>query len=174
MPLIPSIGVNPKPGAWVYAKMKDFNKAEVRRAKCRVVMLAIIFFSTAALHGCSQIRKVTYPPDYVYLEQKQVKTEMALLGFYVRQMNEILSQADEDVSQKQSQVLELLSLMDKTANSVSAGNKNTNHLFLDEHMDEFKSDLYAAIRAVRQNPPNYFFAGEISGSCIACHKFRRF
>ena len=48
----------------------------------------------------------------------------------------------------------------------------TNHLVIDDHIDQFRSDVNDAIRDARANPPNYFALGRLSGSCVGCHKYR--
>lgn len=138
-----------------------------------IKLMVIVLLSISIIIGCSQIRKVTYPQGYVYLEKKEVRSKMALLGFYVRQMDEILYREDSVSHQDQARLLELLSLINKTTSDLHASNRDTNHLVIDEHMDQFKSDVLSAIRGAKENPPNYFAAGQISGSCTACHKFRK-
>ncbi len=133
------------------------------------IMLSVSFF-----HGCAQIRKVTYPPDYVYLEKNRIDNTMALLGFYVRQIDEILSQKDRITYKDQVQVIKLLTLINSKTDYLNTGNANTNHLVIDDHINQFKSDVFAAILAAKAEPPNYYPAGDISGSCLACHKYRQF
>ena len=99
---------------------------------------------------------------------------MALLGLYLRKMEEILTPNESISSENQAQILDLLTSINKTTESLLVGNRDTNHLVIDDHMDQFRSDVYAAIRGAKANPPNYFVAGQISGSCIACHKYRKF
>jgi len=142
--------------------------------KTRVQSLLVVLLSATVVYGCAQIRKVTYPPEFVYLEQKEIDSEMLLLSLYIRQLNELLGGQDYISSEDQAQILEILSLINTTTDSLGAGSVDTNHLIIDDHVDQFKSDVIAAISAAKAIPPNYFIAGQLSGSCVACHQFRKF
>jgi hypothetical protein len=126
------------------------------------------------LAGCAQIRKVTYPDDFVYLDQKQVRSKMLLMSFYLRQVDEILLEDSTVSSAQQERIIKLLSSIDSTVDSLGAGNVSTNHLLIDEHIDDFKSEVTVALRDARSDPPNYYALGRLSGGCVACHKYRDF
>ena len=139
----------------------------------RLTRLGIIACVTAGLLiGCAQIRKATYPDDFVYLEQKQVKSKMVLMSSYMRRIDEILAEDSTVSSAQQEQIIKILSSIDATVDSLGAGNIRTNHLLIDEHIDEFKTEVSIALRDARSDPPNYFALGRLSGGCVACHKYR--
>lgn len=141
----------------------------------KITRLGIITCITAGLLiGCAHIRKVTYPDDFVYLEQKQVKNKMVLMSSYMRRIDEILAEDSTVSSAQQEQLIKILSSIDETVDSLGAGNVRTNHLLIDEHIDEFKSEVTAALRDARSDPPNYFALGRLSGGCVACHKYREY
>jgi hypothetical protein len=48
----------------------------------------------------------------------------------------------------------------------------TSHLLIDEHIDDFKSDVRLALREASSDPPNYYALGRLSGSCTGCHQYR--
>jgi hypothetical protein len=139
-----------------------------------ILWIAIILLTASGVSGCAQIRKVTYPPNYVYLEHKEVTNTMVLLNLYIRQIDAILSRPEYINGQEQIRVVELLTLIGDKADSLNPGSEGSNHLVFEEHLNDFKSDVYAATFAARKNPPNYYLAGEIFGSCVACHKFREY
>ncbi len=139
----------------------------------KLVQLGIISCVTAGLLiGCAQIRKVTYPDDFVYLEQKQVTNKMVLMSSYMRRIEEILAEDSTVSSAQQEQIIKILSSIDATVDSLGAGNVRTNHLLIDEHIDEFKTEVSVALRDARSDPPNYYALGRLSGGCVACHKYR--
>ena len=139
----------------------------------KIARLGIVSCITAGLiMGCAAIRKVTYPDDFVYLEQKQVTGKMLLLSSYMRQIDEILLDDSTVSSAQQERIIQILSSIDKTVDSLGAGNIRTNHLLIDEHVDEFKTEVTVALRDARSDPPNYFGLGRLSGGCVACHKYR--
>jgi len=139
-----------------------------------VKLVAAVILSTTIVYGCAQIRKVTYPPEFIYLDQKDVTNKMVLMSIYIRQLNQILSRKDSIDSKDQARIIELLSSINSTADSLGAGSIDTNHLVIDNHIDQFKYDVNTAISAAMADPPNYFVAGQLSGSCVACHQFRKF
>jgi len=133
--------------------------------------LTIILLTILAT-GCTQNRKVTYPDNFVYLEQKQITSEMALLSNYMKQIDEILLDDSTISSEQQAQIANILSLIDASTDSLGAGSVKTNHLIIDDHIDQFKADVNIALRNARSDPPNYFPLGKLAGSCVACHQYR--
>ena len=153
----------------------DLNPSQRRipgRQKLRWLVISLV--GAGLLTGCAHIRKATYPSDFVYLEQNQIRSEMALLSLYMRQIDEILLDDSTVSSAQQEQVIKILSKIDNSVDSLGAGNIRTNHLVLDDHIDQFKSDVSVALRDASSDPPNYFALGRLSGSCVACHKHRNF
>lgn len=151
------------------------NAARRTRDDWKLTRLGLVSLLTAALlAGCAQIRKVTYPDDFVYLDQKQVRSKMLLMSFYLRQVDEILLEDSTVSSAQQERIIKLLSSIDSTVDSLGAGNVSTNHLLIDEHIDDFKSEVTVALRDARSDPPNYYALGRLSGGCVACHKYRDF
>ncbi len=122
--------------------------------------------------GCAQVRKATYPSDFVYLEQKQIKTQMALFSLYLRQLDQIMMDDSTVSSEQQQQIIAILSKIEAGTSTLGSGSIRTNHLVIDDHIDQFKNDVYTAIRNASADPPNYFALGRLSGSCVGCHKFR--
>lgn len=127
---------------------------------------------TALVVGCAELRKATYPDDFVYLDRQQLKSKMALLSFYMRDLDEILMDDSTINSEQQQRILQTLNKMQAVTADLGGG-VTTNHLVIDEHIDDFKSDVNRAIFNARANPPNYFALGRLSGSCSGCHKYRR-
>ncbi len=142
--------------------------------RTQVRWLLISLLSAGLLIGCAQIRKATYPSDFVYLEQNQIRSEMALLSLYMREIDAILLDDSTVSSAQQEQIIKILSKVDNSVDSLGAGNIRTNHLVLDDHIDQFKSDVTVALRDASSDPPNYFALGRLSGGCVACHQFRDF
>ena len=137
--------------------------------RLRLVVIAVLAASVA--FGCAQIRKVTYPRDYVYLERKELRSKMALLGLYIRHLDDALVDTSADSDEQQQRIVDLLDKMAALTAEFGSG-ITTNHLVIDDHIDEFKSDVNTAIYDARAEPPNYAAAGRLIGSCLGCHKFR--
>ena len=152
---------NPATGRRVLASVKT---------PLQLILLALL--GAGLFLGCAQIRKTTYPSDFVYLEQKQVKTQMALLSLYLRQLDQILMDDLTVSSEQQQQIIAVLSKIEASTTTLGAGSVRTNHLVIDAHIDQFRDDVYSAINNASADPPNYFALGRLSGSCVGCHKFR--
>ena len=135
----------------------------------RLVVIAVL--AASVVFGCAQIRKLTYPRDFVYLERKELRSKMALLGLYIRHLDEALVDTSADSDEQQQRVVGLLDKMAGLTAEFGSG-VITNHLVIDDHIDDFKSDVNTALYDARANPPNYFAAGRLVGSCLGCHKFR--
>jgi len=100
-------------------------------------LILFALLGTALLAGCAQIRKATYPSDFVYLEQKQITTEMALLSLYMRQLDRILLDDSTISSEQQRRILAILSKIETSASKLGAGSVRTNHLLIDSRIDQF-------------------------------------
>lgn len=139
------------------------------KKELRLVLIALL--CVGLVFGCAQIRKVTYPRDFVYLERKQLRSKMALLSFNLRQLDEVLADDSTVGRDRQQNVLEILKRIEASTAELGGG-VTTNHLVIDDHIDQFKTDVSTAIYDARADPPNYFAAGRLIGSCLGCHKFR--
>ncbi|MDH3446948.1 MAG: hypothetical protein OEO18_02250 [Gammaproteobacteria bacterium] len=137
-----------------------------------VALLLFAIPGLGLLNSCAQVRKATYPKDFIYLDKKQVKSQMAMFGFYMRQLDSILLDETAVSSEQQAQIVSLLNKIRDGASSLGSGNVTTNHLVIDDHIDEFISDVNTALRNASADPPNYFALGKLSGSCVGCHKYR--
>lgn len=140
------------------------------RTLLQLALLALL--CAGLLASCAQIRKATYPRDFVYLEKKQIRGEMALLSLYLRQIDQILLDGSTVSSEQQQRILAILSKIEKSTATLGAGNVRTNHLVIDDYIDQFTTDVYTAIHNASADPPNYFALGRLSGSCVGCHKLR--
>jgi hypothetical protein len=156
------------------AIVTDSTPRRLRPGKKQFQLLVIALLCSGLLFSCAQIRKVTYPDDYVYLEQKQITSKMALLSFYMRKIDEILLEDSTISSEQQARIEKILVSMSETVDSLGTGNVQTSHLVIDDHIDQFQSAVNLALNNVRADPPNYFALGQLSGSCAACHQYREF
>lgn len=109
--------------------------------------------------------------DIIYLERNQLKSKMALLASYMRQIDEILLDGSIVSSDQQQAVLKLLNNIESVTADLG-GSVTTNHRVIDDHIDQFKTDVDNAIRHAGASPPNYFALGRLAGSCAACHEYR--
>lgn len=136
----------------------------------RVVLVAGIII--AGLIGCNYVRKVTYPPDFVYLDRKEIVGAMAEFSVDLWRIDDILSHSETILPYQREEIIDLLKHMEDIADKLGAGATQTNHLLIDQHIDQFKDSVWDARRTVEADPPNYYLAGRLSGSCNGCHIYR--
>jgi uncharacterized lipoprotein YmbA len=136
----------------------------------------LILMTAAAglLAGCSDMKvKVSnYPDDFVYLSRTKVTGTMGVLSAQVQRINDALKNDVVLDDASHQQIISALENMEAATYKLGAGTAPTNHLLIDKHIDRFKSDVQAALKAAKGSPPNYYLAGQVSGSCMACHIYR--
>ena len=127
------------------------------------------FIAVVLSAGCTQVEVKSYPPNMVYLDSDQIESAMQRLNTSMWTINDIFDNNEYISSYERERIISLLQQMEEEAIQLGAGTQKTNHLFIDENIDQFKYDIEAARKAVVAEPPNYYLAGRLSGSCIACH-----
>lgn len=130
---------------------------------------AILFIGCVA--GCAQIRQLTYPQDFTYLEKKEVKNLMKMMGDSVGRLGQFVAKDSASLLKQQQVVAELGKLEDITSR-LSGGHKETNQIFISDHIEQFISDVGTAKMFAKTTPPNYSKAKEITNSCQVCHQSR--
>jgi len=135
-----------------------------------IVLLAI--FVVTVITGCAEIRKLTYPENFVYLDQKEVESLMQSMSDDITQLNQLVSEASETDTVQQQNIVAELSSIERTALRLSGGHKQTNQFFIGEHIEGFISDVGTAKMFASNNPPKYNKAKEITFSCHECHQLR--
>lgn len=132
---------------------------------------AICCLMLPILAGCAdtEVRMHTYPSDMVYIEDGEVEDAMLRLSRYIWSINDIFDSHEHIAGYNRERIIELLSNMEKEADELGAGARQTNHLLIDENIGSFRADVKKALQAIESDPPNYYLAGRLSGSCLACH-----
>lgn len=150
----------------------------------RTTLLSISLIVTLLLAGCVKIRMLTYPSEFTYLDSGSVKGIMHEMALSLSRIDTLVQQSskDTDASRYQPEVLAELQKMETLASSLSSsttgttvdGNERpvTNHLLIDEHIDDFIGQIMHARLLVEDSPPNYYGAGQLTGNCSACHRIR--
>ena len=135
-----------------------------------IVLLAIMI--AASIVACAQIRKLTYPKDFIYLEKREVETLMRNMGDGVVRLDQLVAEASISDATQQKKIVAELSALERIAIRLSGGHKQTNQFFISDHIEQFISDIGTAKMLASISPPDYYKAGEITNSCLACHQFR--
>lgn len=136
----------------------------------RTLAFTLAFMMTLFVSaGCVQVGMRTYPPNMVYLDDQQIGSAMQRLNTRMWTINDIFDSHEYISSYNRERIIALLEQIEQEAVQLGAGTQKTNHLFIDDNIDQFKYNVEAARKAVVAEPPNYYLAGRLSGSCIACH-----
>lgn len=128
-----------------------------------LVLLPVLACSNAA----EVVRSTTYPPDFAYIARADVRTEMHALASKVAELDRVLR---EPGVKPRQQVSTLLIDIERIALSLQRGRGQSNHPLIDAHLPSLIEDVAASRRAVEAEPPNYFLAGSVVGSCVYCHR----
>jgi hypothetical protein len=126
----------------------------------------------ASMVACAQIRKLTYPPDFTYLEQSEVESLMRQMGEGIARLDQLIAEASKSDVAQQQQIIAELSELEKIATRLSGGHTQTNQIVINDHIEQFITDLGTAKMFAKISPPNYNKAEQIGSSCHECHQFR--
>jgi len=139
-----------------------------RRFAATVVLTSLL---VAACHGVSeQVRKVTYPPDFVYITRQQLDFTMWQLAKDVRELNALMRAPVPIDAQRRAAIVGHLTSMEEAAAALqSQPGWHSNQPLVDTNLRRFESDVARARHAVEAEPPNYYLAGFVSGACLYCH-----
>ncbi len=131
-------------------------------------------FVASSVLGCAQIRKLTYPPDFVYLEKKDIHGLMRAMTDSIVRIDRLVAEdgtGAADATQQQK-IIDELGKLESTAIRISGGFSETHHFVISDNIEQFIGDVSRAKVFASANPPNYYSTGKITGSCLACHQFR--
>jgi len=118
------------------------------------------------------VRKLTYPPDFEYISAQQLEGSMHALAAHISDLDEIMWAAEPVQAEGHERILEILSGMRVEARKLDRG-QPTNHPRVDRYLPWLQADIDKALEGARAIPPNYYYAGAISGSCEYCHVPRK-
>lgn len=145
---------------------------------------ALALASALVLGACVQVRLLTYPAEFVWLGEKDVQGVMHRMAERMIRLDTLVAapaDAEPLAAERRRRAVdaELRGIEELAATlavgAVGIGEQGlprTNHLLIDEHIDDFLGDVARARRFVAEEPPNYYAAGRLGGSCSACHRWR--
>lgn len=125
----------------------------------------------------AQVRKHTYPPTFQYFTDTELKTTMWQLADLVAQIDGLLAgpalgssaEATPPTEAERQEIDRLLGEMTRVSRALGPGGWPSNHPVVSRGVERFRLDLAAARRAVQLDPPVYYLAGSVAGSCLHCH-----
>ena len=118
------------------------------------------------------MRVSNYPPDFVYVRERQVDSAMWRMAEHVRRLDEALRATDVAEPERQTAVLSALDGVRSAVAEVHSDDAVTNHPLLDIHLPRLRDDVSLARAAAAEAPPRYALAGAVAGACVYCHDAR--
>ena len=132
-----------------------------------------MLLGAACFHDVAEtLRQHTYPPSFNYVTQEQLKSAMWQLAHDTYELDGILREGAEGGGYPHQRILGLLASMEDAAGSLGPGEWPSNHPQIGANVDRLRQDIQHARRAAERNPPNYYYAGSVSGACLYCHVSR--
>ena len=90
----------------------------------------------------------------------------------VERLGEITGKATTTNTAQQQQIISEISELQSIAAKLSTGHTQTNQLFINDHIEQFITDIGTAKMFAKSNPPDYSTIGDIVNNCQECHKLR--
>ncbi|TRY30672.1 hypothetical protein [Aliiglaciecola sp. M165] len=156
-------------------------KTKVHLGRITIALFLLIcgasFLTACSSQFAESVRKVTYPPDFNYVEPEQLRSDMSQLGALMRTLEFQLADEPEQSSSRTEQhrqrVVETLRSIEGIATKLQAGDAGANHPFLQDYMRDFVKTVGEARVAASLQQPRYFLAAKVSGGCTNCHRVNR-
>jgi len=141
--------------------------------------LIALLAGVSLLAGCSHVRVVAYPSDFVWIEPSDVQSVMHVLARSINRIDNIATDGSQIATM---QILTELDKMISAADTLMAERAvdddigrtapRTNHFLIDEHLGDFIERLNTTRSALQYNPDNLYAVGNLIGQCAACHRLR--
>jgi hypothetical protein len=128
-------------------------------------VVALLVPLLLGLGACSDAP--TYPPDFRYFEKGEIEGVMHRLAVELTALDDIMWK-ETRTAEDQEEIVEILARMRSLTRELTRV-KQSNHPRIDRVAPVLQSDLERALRDARRDPPDYYFAGEVAGTCNYCH-----
>jgi hypothetical protein len=119
--------------------------------------------------GMGPFRATTTPDTMERVPKDRIRTSMWVLAAEVGELERLLEAPEDDERILAQNVRDVLKRMRTAARALETGGRSTQHPVLNEQLDRFVLQIDRAIRAVDREPPNFFRASTVAGSCFLCH-----
>jgi hypothetical protein len=144
----------------------------IKPARSFLAISLLVVQVSACANSASWVRKYTYPPNFYYITDEQLRSTMWQLAYHSRELRELMA-SQERAAARRAEVLQHLQLMEQATIALNRTGWPTNHPMIDANRASFLRDIRAAGEAIIREPPNYLIAGSVSGACVYCHGSRQ-
>jgi len=115
------------------------------------------------------VRRYTYPPDFNYIDARQLDSAMWRMADQVRSLDAALRDVSMPDGKRQKAIVEALDGIAAAGRMLGSDHRTSNHPVLDEHLPQLLDDVAMARDAAADTPPRYALAGAVAGACVYCH-----
>lgn len=142
-----------------------------------LLLLVSLICSVILLSSCNgfagAMRKVTYPPDFLYISEVQLRSKIYQLAAQLSVLETTLAGDDSGAVNQQQKTLDILGEIERVGGELKATESGSNHPFLEDYMGDFVSTVTRARIAASLTPPRYYLSGRVSGACTNSHEVNR-
>lgn len=115
-----------------------------------------------------QIRRVTYPPDFHYVTQQEIRTTMDRLAVEVATLEAIMEKGGGPQAEDRPAIVASLERMEDLAAQLDQGERS-NHPRIGADAPRLRATIERALLAARTQHPTYYDVGRVVGACMYCH-----
>ena len=132
----------------------------------------VLLLGALSIIGCAEIRELTYPEGFTYLEKKEVESLMQRMGESMGILNQLVAEAEPSDPSQQQKIIAELNNLEGIAIRLSGDHTQTNQFVISDHIEGFISDIGTAKMFARLDPPKYYKVAYVTNACAGCHQFR--
>jgi hypothetical protein len=146
----------------------------VARAGVAVLLVSALLsaFSIGCETNIGPVRASGLPPDLTYIPKARVKTAMWVLAAEIGELERILGARSADGSAAAPDRYAARASLERMRVAVSTlqePGRSTQHPALNQNLGRLIARIERAKRALDRDPPDFFPASSIAGSCALCH-----
>ena len=155
--------------------MNRRTKTSKQRGAVRMTALMLLLtLSLPVLVSCETsiggVRATSFPPDLTYIPKERLQMAMWVLAAEIQELERVLSIRKEVATESQRvTVVAILERMRVAAATLEEPGRSSQHPVLNQNLDVFINRLERAKRSLDREPPDFFPASTIAGSCYLCH-----
>lgn len=135
-----------------------------------ITLLAVAVITS--IIGCEEIRELTYPRDFTYIDDKEVESLMRRMGQSMGRLDQLVTKATPSDTEQQQKIVAELSKLGAIATRLSGDHTQTNQFVIGDHIEGFISDIGTARMFANMTPPRYDRINYVTSACTKCHQLR--